>query len=164
MIEKAVFDAGPLIHLAEIDQLSLLSVIDEKMIPEEVYNEFEKHRPEDISIEIENLNEKGKKYARSLVQEYHIDLGEAEAIALIKQKDLRYLFTDDWYAREVAEELGIKVHGSLGIVMRAHKQRILDRSNALMIIDRLSEESSLFITPRIVEKAKIEIEKYDKQR
>ncbi len=45
-----------MIHLAEIDQLSLLSVVDEKMVPEEVYNEFEKHRPEDLSIEIEKYD------------------------------------------------------------------------------------------------------------
>ncbi|WP_254663168.1 hypothetical protein [Haladaptatus sp. W1] len=37
----AVADTGPLIHLAEIDALDLLTAIDELLIPETVYAELE---------------------------------------------------------------------------------------------------------------------------
>ena len=51
-IEQASFDAGPLIHLSEISQLSLLRLIDEKIISEEVYKEYKKHGKEDLEVEI----------------------------------------------------------------------------------------------------------------
>ncbi|MCO8244710.1 MULTISPECIES: hypothetical protein [unclassified Haladaptatus] len=37
----AVADTGPLIHLAEIDALDLLTAIDELLIPETVFTELE---------------------------------------------------------------------------------------------------------------------------
>jgi predicted nucleic acid-binding protein len=37
----AVSDAGPLIHLAEIDSLELLSTFEKLLIPEAVYREIE---------------------------------------------------------------------------------------------------------------------------
>jgi len=40
-VNLAVADAGPLIHLDEIDALSLLSAIDMLLIPETVYQELE---------------------------------------------------------------------------------------------------------------------------
>ena len=39
MTLAAVSDAGPLIHLAEIDSLELLSAFDTHLIPETVYDE-----------------------------------------------------------------------------------------------------------------------------
>ena len=41
MTLAAVSDAGPLIHLADIDSLELLSAFDTLLIPETVYEEIE---------------------------------------------------------------------------------------------------------------------------
>lgn len=162
-IERAIFDTGPLIHLAEINKLDLLDIAEEKLIPKEVENEFKDHRIEELDIDVHKLNNKGKKYAELLVKEHYIDLGEAEAISLSKQEGIAYLFTDDWYAREVAQELTLKVHGSVGIVMRAYREGILEKKPALNTIDDLYNDSSLFITSKIVSKGKIHIEKYQKR-
>ncbi len=54
-IEGASFDAGPLIHLSEITQLSLLELVDKKIIGEEVYEEYKKHGEEELKVEITSL-------------------------------------------------------------------------------------------------------------
>ena len=94
-IEQASFDAGPLIHLSEVCQLSLLALVDEKIISKEVYKEYKKHGKGDLEVEITSLTADAKEYSRYLMNEYHIDLGEAQAIALAKQEDTKYFFTDE---------------------------------------------------------------------
>lgn len=84
-IERAVFDAGPLIHLAEIDNLNLLDIVKEKVAPEIVIKEFRGHRIEDMDLFVLSLNDKGKEHSNILMKEYHLDIGEAEAISLAKQ-------------------------------------------------------------------------------
>lgn len=41
MTLEAVSDAGPIIHLAEIDSLELLTAFDTLLVPETVYGEIE---------------------------------------------------------------------------------------------------------------------------
>lgn len=41
MTVVAVADTGPLIHLAEIDSLELLSLVERLFVPEAVYEELE---------------------------------------------------------------------------------------------------------------------------
>lgn len=41
MTVVAVADAGPLVHLAEIDSLQLLAALDQLHVPETVYEELE---------------------------------------------------------------------------------------------------------------------------
>ena len=60
----------------------------------------------------------------------------------------------------MAEELKLKVHGTIGIVMRAYREGITNESSALNTIDELYNDSSLFITSRIINKGKMEIKKY----
>ena len=55
----------------------------------------------------------------------HIDLGEASAIALAMETDGALLIVDDWEARQFALSLGLKITGTLGILLRAHKQGII---------------------------------------
>ena len=159
-IEQASFDAGPLIHLSEVCQLSLLALVDEKIISKEVYKEYKKHGKGDLEVEITSLTADAKEYSRYLMNEYHIDLGEAQAIALAKQEDTKYFFTDDWEAREVSEALGLKAHGTLGIVIRAYRESVLDKSEAEDTVEELYQNSSLFITSRIVKKAKSKVDEF----
>ncbi len=46
---SVVCDAGPLIHLDELDSLPLLSDFDKVLVPEQVWQEIEKHRPNDLA-------------------------------------------------------------------------------------------------------------------
>jgi len=71
-----------------------------------------------------------------------------------------YLLADDWEAREVSEALGLKAHGTLGIVIRAYRESVLDKSEAEDTVEELYQNSSLFITSRIVKKAKSKMDEF----
>jgi predicted nucleic acid-binding protein len=87
----AVSDAGPLIHLAEIDSLELLSAFDTLLIPETVYEEIERGGvPDgisDLSYELVEADEKR-------VESEELDAGERAAIAVAEERGV-VLLTDD---------------------------------------------------------------------
>jgi predicted nucleic acid-binding protein len=55
-----------------------------------------------------------------------VDLGEASAIALCYQKGSVQIILDDYKARRFAEELQLQVIGTMGIIVRAKKEGIID--------------------------------------
>ena len=54
----------------------------------------------------------------------------------------------------------MKAHGTLGIVIRAYRESVLDKSEAEDTVEELYQNSSLFITSRIVKKAKSKVDEF----
>ncbi|MCI4331589.1 MAG: hypothetical protein L3K19_07070, partial [Thermoplasmata archaeon] len=73
--------------------------------------------------------------AKVIGDRYGVGPGESAAIALARQEGIPMLFTDDLEAREVAKELGLEPHGSLALVTRADRERLLSRSQAFECIE-----------------------------
>jgi predicted nucleic acid-binding protein len=128
-----VADAGPLIALAKIEQLSLLTALFAEIhIPAHVLHEatdnialggatavydfaqMHAHVDEDRSDE--------------LVQRLRIEIdeGEAQAVALAKYLGCGVLM-DDLLGREVAKRLGIAVVGVPGILLLAKREGLIER-------------------------------------
>lgn len=131
---RAVFDAGPLIHLSWIDQLQLLHVVfDRVLIPSVVRDEV--LRPNDDirgiaavrnlfaseMIEVRNLSDAA--VAEGLVG--FLDRGEAAAIALMREVSADILVLDDGRARYEALRQGIPITGTIGILRRARDREVL---------------------------------------
>ena len=148
MTLAAVSDAGPLIHLAEIDSLELLSTFDTLLVPETVYEEIQAggvpDELADLSYELVEADE-----SRVGVEE--LDAGERAAIAVAKEREV-VLLTDDLAARESASEAGVEVHGSIGVVTLGYSRRLLDRDEAASFMRALQRETSLFVTEAVVER------------
>ncbi|MBI4170566.1 MAG: hypothetical protein HY514_02645 [Candidatus Aenigmarchaeota archaeon] len=169
-IEKAISDSGPLIHLAQIGSLKALRIIKKIYIPEEVYNETcssnflgSKEIKSLGLILVKNLDNASKDMAKIIAEEYSLDIGESQCIALASQDNIKLLFTDDLSARVIAENSGLEVHGTVGIILRAYKKGIMSKKAAIQSIRYLKEKSSLFITSDLIEYILKEIEKYDKK-
>ena len=148
MTLAAVSDAGPLIHLAEIDSLELLSAFDTLLIPETVYEEVEAGGvPDgisDLSYELVEADERS-------VESEELDAGERAALAVAREHDV-ILLTDDLAAREVASDVGVEVHGSLGVIALGYGRGLLDRGEAASRMRALQRETSLFVTEAVVER------------
>ena len=148
MTLAAVSDAGPLIHLAEIDSLELLSAFDTLLIPETVYEEIERGGlPDgiaDLSYERVEAEETGVEFEE-------LDAGERAAIAVAREREA-VLLTDDLAARESASADGIEVHGSIGVIALGYGRGLLDRDEAASRMRALQRETSLFVTEVIVER------------
>lgn len=147
MTVAAVSDAGPIIHLAEIDSLELLAAFDTLCIPETVYEEIEAggvpDELTDVSYELVNADE-------HRVGAEDLDAGERAAIAVAKEREV-VLLTDDLAAREAASDAGIEVHGSIGIIALGYGRGLLDRDEAASRMWALQRETSLFVTEAVVE-------------
>ena len=148
MTLAAVSDAGPLIHLAEIDSLELLTTFDTLFVPETVYEEVDAGGvPDgfaDLSYDLVEANED------STVPE-ELDAGERAAVAVANERDT-VLLTDDLAARESASNEGIEVHGSIGVIALGYAREIIDRDEAASYMQALQRETSLFITDAVVER------------
>jgi len=144
----AVSDAGPLIHLAEIDSLDLFATFDTLLVPETVYREIEAGGvPDGLSEVTYELVEADETH----VGTDELDAGERAAIAVAKKRRI-VLLTDDLSARAAASDAGVEVHGSLGIIALGHGREVLDRDEAASQMRTLQRETSLFVTEAVVER------------
>ncbi|MFO7793894.1 MAG: hypothetical protein R6V35_02855 [Candidatus Nanohaloarchaea archaeon] len=154
---KAVLDAGPIIHLEQINKLEILEVIDERHITEEVENEVGEAIINKTRLDVETLNASGKDRAKHISSRYGIDLGESTVIALSSQINSELIFTDDLDARKTAKSLDLEPHGTLALVTKAYSENVIDKNEANQVVDSLYRDSSLFITKDLVKWTKEQI-------
>src|SRR3989344_2853024 len=79
-----------------------------------------------------------------------IHIGESTGIALCKQERIELFFTDDLDARDTARHLGFDAHGTIAVLVRAFREKILTKNETVDALDRLHKQSSLFVTKEIV--------------
>ena len=140
-------------HLAEIDLIRALDVFREVCIPEEVKNELKRNRArEDVfrKVKVLNLSGRFKDVADILVNKFSLDLGEAQAIALSLQERTSYFLTDDLDARETSKRHGVEAHGTVGVILRAFREKVVDKETAVKKVRELYTSSSLFITKDLI--------------
>ncbi|MBD3155488.1 MAG: DUF3368 domain-containing protein [Candidatus Aenigmarchaeota archaeon] len=156
-IKEAVSNSGPLIHLSQVKSFDAFEIIEKIYITNEIFSEVcsselpgNKEVRESKLIEVKDLKDRSKDMSKLISQKYSLDLGEATAISLAKQEKIKLFFTDDLAARIVAKELGLEVHGTIGIILRAFRSGIFTKERALKIIENLHTKSSIFITKDLV--------------
>lgn len=151
-----VCDAGPLIHLDELDSVDLLSDFADVLVPDAVWNEVVRHRPHALESGGEHLRRVAvtgeappalKALSRSLV----LGPGETEALHVALQRPGLILLTDDAAARLAAEALLVRVHGSIGVLLRAVRRGRRTRGQAIGILETLHERSSLHIRQTLID-------------
>ncbi len=114
MQKVIVSDTSCLILLDKIGELNLLNrLFGTIIITQEIADEFKKELPNWVRIE----NPVNKTYQKIL--ETSLDRGEASAIAFAIEQSDCLLIIDDYKGRKYAEQLGIKITGTLGIVIEA---------------------------------------------
>ena len=157
MIDEAVLDAGPIIHLNQIERLDVLEVIENKATTEEVKKEVGQEIVEKSGLNVLELSPESKDRAKHLSNKYNIELGESTTISLCDQEDIDLILTDDLDARDTAKRLQIDAHGTLALVTRAYSEDILSQAEAIDTVEELRKDSSLFLTSDLVKWAKEKI-------
>ena len=118
MREPAVVDSTCLIGLEKVGRLELLpKLFDPISAPPEVEGEWGRSAP---WLRIEATSNPGVATALRLL----VDDGEAAAIALASDLERRIVL-DDRRARELAQRMGLKVIGTIGILLRAKRVGLL---------------------------------------
>ena len=127
----AISNSTPLIVLAKINRLDLLKdYFGEIYIPEEVYDEVVRRGGNLAgSSEVASCNwikvEPVKNRMAVETLSLSLDKGEAEAIVLSREKD-SLLIIDDGAGRKTAELLGVKITGTVGVLLLASMDGRLD--------------------------------------
>lgn len=144
-----VCDAGPLIHLHELNNLELLEDFSSVLVPAQVWDEVARHAPQAL--------EKADWLVRvpvgfstappflALVQALALDIGEQAALSLMKQNTDAIFLTDDGAARIAANTLGFKVHGTVGILLRAIRRDQREPGEIIEVLEELPQRSTLHI-------------------
>ncbi len=157
MTRVIVCDTGPLLHLSEAGAIDLLSLVGDILIPTLVAIEFESNaqgwRPPQW-VKVVELESSARQKAEKWTKANQIDAGEAEAINLALQVKADWLLTDDAKARQLAESMGLEVHGSIGILLwTVAAGNIRDKSLAFNLLDNLAN-SSLWISERVLQEGR----------
>ena len=123
-----VSDASVLINLARVEQFGLLAdFYGRVIIPQAVYDEVVvRGQGRDGSAEVHDASwidvqqPQGELAVRALAAE--LGKGEAAAIILAQEQKATLLLIDEIRGRRIAQQLGLKVRGTLGILARAKRE------------------------------------------
>lgn len=139
----AVVNTSPIVYLSSINQLSLLKkLFNEIYIPEAVKQELLSGGRDSFGVKEIKTEKwlKTKKIKNKLAKEYlltEIDDGEAEVIILTEELKTGTIIMDDKLGRRVAKLRGIKVVGTLRILVAAKKKGLITAVRPL--IEKLKE-------------------------
>lgn len=126
MNENAVCDSSCLIALEKIGHLDLLSQsFSSIIIPPAVENEFSKKINWLIVKSVQNIA-----VVNSLKTQ--IGDGESETIALAMEMTDTFIVLDDKKARRIAKQLGLKVIGTVGLLLRAKKNGMINEIKPIL--------------------------------
>jgi predicted nucleic acid-binding protein len=151
-----VCDSGPIIHLDEVGCLSLLSDFLSVLVPHSVREEVLKHRqipfedsnaPWVIVSPIFPLEESMK----SMCKMFSLAAGEVEALSILNRERESIFLTDDSAARLVAAQLGYKVHGTIGVLIRAIRRGLMKPAEVIDVLNAFPLSSTLHIKASLLE-------------
>ena len=145
----AVSNSGPLIHLTLAGLLDLVfELYDLIVIPPSVYDEIivkgkEQGQSDAFLLERFIINEKIKvkeiKKSNTEITSSKLYEGEINAIILSLQSKVKNILLDDEEARIFARKLGIKVSGTLGILIELFKRNLFGLPEALQYLKKINE-------------------------
>lgn len=85
------------------------------------------------------LTTENTKKSEALAQMTGIDIGEAQAIILTKQKNEKVVLIDQTNAREVTRHLGLSPRGTIFIILTAIKRKLITKDTAKQMLATLIE-------------------------
>jgi len=144
-----IADAGPLIHLDELNSLDVLADFGRIIVPNAVWREVENHRPQALQHNDVNLIRKSvvnfSSQVNALMPLYTLHLGEQEALHLCMEYSRSMLLTDDTAARLASKNIGVAAHGTLGILVRSIRQKSRTKAEVLTLLRAIPKETTLHI-------------------
>jgi len=143
MPELIIADTSSLIALERIDLLQILcKIYKEVVIPESVIKEFG-----NLSLPCLSIRKVESSLLKLLITDLNLGKGEADVIALATQTGLSVII-DDSKARKVAENMGLKVTGTIGVLVKAERVGLIKNAH-----DKVRElrEKGFYVSEELLE-------------
>lgn len=129
-----------------------------------VYREIKRHRRIDfkkLDLPVILVPEKipDTEFLLTLCRIYSLDAGEIEALAYMEKNPQAIFLTDDASAGMVAEQMGFKVHGTIGILVRSIRRGQMEVEEVLRILKEVPSQTTLYIKPSLLDDIILKIKK-----
>lgn len=154
-----ITNSGPLIALAKLGMLNLLSQLYGKVdMPEEVYDEvvlrgreqgYFDSLPVKLAIQREQLIVKKVKKLKDEIAELPLHIGEKQVLSLALENKADLVLLDDILARNEAQERGISVKGTLGVIVKAYRKGLLNLNEVQTIFDEIADRGDIWIAEEL---------------
>jgi len=168
----AIINASPLIYLGQIGALTLLPKLftqcyTTNLVKYEVLSQ--KNAPEypileDSFSEWLTIKEPSNQKLMKRLEELKIHPGEASILALGKElhdkAEENILIIDDLTAREIARTLGLKITGTLGIILKTLHLSFISKKECKDFIRNLIENTTFRISATLYSKMLKEIDDF----
>jgi predicted nucleic acid-binding protein len=170
---RVTSDAGPLIALSKLQHLHLLSALyHEVLIPSPVYDEAV---TQGVAAGHADATAVSQAVARSeitvvdtrrdvLLPAMHVlplGQGEQHAIHLAVQRASDWLLVDDALAREAASTLGLRVKGTLGILVQAYRAGLLTNEQRDVAFQTMIERDDIWLDRSLIQRIWAELRRTD---
>lgn len=151
-----VSDADVIIHLSKLEKLSLLrSLYKEVALPEYVKSELLIKENQELQKALNSFLKvfaTSKGNAEDIVRRHNIHIGEAHVKALGEELKAILFLSNEKKVRKAAKEEGFAVAGTIGIILKAVKDRIIDKTEAKSLFEKMKAED-FRIHPDILQEA-----------
>lgn len=155
-----VSDTTPLISLMKADQLGALQKLFGKiLIPEAVFTELTTNlsfqdeaqiiRDCDF-IQVVSVDE--RKVVTTLQRATGLDLGESEAIVYADSNQADFLLMDEDAGRIVARSMGLRIMGTVGVLVNAFYDKYLTTEEVKLAFDKM-RKANRHISEKIIQDA-----------
>jgi len=149
-----VADAGPLIHLDELASLDILADFGTVMVPDTVWREVERHRPNALIVAAGFLQRQTVSEPSLLVHA----LVPLYTLHLCAKHGNSLLLTDDTAARLAAKSLDISAHGTMGLLIRNIRRQTRSKPEVLALMQEIPSRTSLHIRRSLLESLIAEVD------
>lgn len=155
-----VSDATPLITLMKAQQLDVLNrLFGDVIIPDAVYHELtsnELFSEEAVLIQtsafIRVVHVSNANAVSILRRATGLDLGESEAIVYADEQQADLLLMDEFQGRRVAADMGLKIMGSIGVLVNAFRDGVLTAQETEESLERI-RKANRHISERLIQDA-----------
>jgi len=149
--ETAVADTGPILHLSEIGETGLLSIFTRVSVSQHVRAELARHGILDSALDaigdrlqIERVSSEEMSSQLKSALRFRIHRADLSTLALASRIKPDLVLTDDLDLRKALESQGYQVVGSIGVLLRALRDRRFKKTDLLMRLDQLLDGSTLY--------------------
>lgn len=155
-----ISDTTPIISLIKINHLDLLKkLFEEVLIPEAVYRELTTNTLFENEAKIVKTSSflrtssvQNRKSLQVLQAVSGLDDGESEAIILADELKSDVLIMDERKGRKVAQKLGIKITGTVGLLIQAYSENMISANEIKTFLDQL-KNSNIRLSESLIQKA-----------
>ena len=155
-----ISDTTPIISLIKINRLDLLEeLFGEVLIPDAVFRELTTNVTFKEEADIVKSSEfikvssiQNRKSLEILQAASGLDAGESEAIILADELKSDVLIIDEKRGRKVAQNLGIAITGTIGILIQAYHEKILSEEEVKSCFEYL-KNSSIRLSDTLIQEA-----------